>query len=138
MSDETKAVVNGFYKGIFQDKDLAAIDTYLHAGFVDHNMMPGQGPGLDGAKEVLGMYITAFPDLSVTTDWQISEGDMVVTRITFNGTNTGEMMGMPATNKKVTFTGMDAVRIADGKITEHWGNEDSVGMMQQMGLIPTE
>ena len=100
--------------------------------------MPGQGPGIDGVKQVLGGYLTAFPDLSINVDWMISEGDMVVSRLTFQGTNTGEMMGMPATNKKATFTAMDAARVAGSKIVEHWGNEDSMGMMQQLGVIPTE
>ena len=138
MSEENKALANGFYKGIFQDKDLSAVDTFIDPNFVDYNIMPGQGPGIDGVKELMGMYLGAFPDLTVNIDWQISDGDMVVTRITFQGTNTGEMMGMPATNKKVSFTAMDAFRIANGKVVEHWGNEDSMGMMQQLGVIPTE
>ena len=138
MSEENKALVNAFYKGIFQDKDLSVVDKYVDPSFVDHDMMPGQGPGIDGVKQVLGGYITAFPDLLINVDWMISEGDMVVSRLTFQGTNTGEMMGMPATNKKATFTAMDAARVAGSKIVEHWGNEDSMGMMQQLGVIPTE
>ena len=138
MSEENKALVNAFIKGIFQDKDLSVVDKYVDPSFVDHDMMPGQGPGIDGVKQVLGGYLTAFPDLSINVDLMISEGDMVVSRLTFQGTNTGEMMGMPATNKKATFTAMDAARVANGKIVEHWGNEDSLGMMKQLGVIPTE
>jgi len=67
----------------------------------------------------------------------ITEGDKVVERFSFKGTNTGSFMGVPATGKKVTSSGMSVFRIANGKIVEHWGENDALGTMQQLGLVPT-
>ena len=83
------------------------------------------------------MYRTAFPDLRMTIEDMTAEGDRVVVRWTVRGTQTGEMMGMPATGKPTTVTGMFLNRLAAGKIVEGWGNFDALGMMQQLGLIPT-
>ena len=82
------------------------------------------------------MFLSAFPDGVSTTDDLIAEGDKVVERFTFRGTNNGSFMGAPPTGKKVTSTGMSIFRIAGGKIVEHWGENDALGTMQQLGLIP--
>ena len=82
------------------------------------------------------MYRNAFPDLHFTIDEQIAEGDKVVTRWTAHGTNKGELLGMPATDKSTTVTGIAVDRIANGKIAESWGIFDQFGMMQQLGVIP--
>ncbi len=136
MSEENKALMRSFYEGLFDKKDLGVLDRTLTSDFVDHNPSPGQAPGVEGAKQLLGMYLAAFPDLHVHLDWQVAEGDMVVSRMTMHGTNQGDFAGMAATGKEVKFTVTDSARITGGKIAERWGDEDQLGMMVQLGIIP--
>jgi predicted ester cyclase len=82
------------------------------------------------------MYRTAFPNIHVTIEDQIAEGDKVVTRWTGHGTHQGELMGIPPTNKAVTVTGIAIDRIVAGKIVEHWENFDQLGMLVQLGVVP--
>jgi steroid delta-isomerase-like uncharacterized protein len=81
-------------------------------------------------------YNTAFPDTKVTIENQIAEGDFVLTRVTYQGTNKGELQGIPASGKKAKVTGMSLQRIVNGKIVEEWNEFDALGMMQQVGAIP--
>jgi steroid delta-isomerase-like uncharacterized protein len=103
----------------------------------------GRAPGLpepirgkEGLREFLNAYMTAFPDGSLTVDEIIAEGDLVAARWTARGTNTGELMGIPATGRQVTITGMTFSRIVDGKLREDWNTWDSLSMMQQLGAVP--
>ena len=82
------------------------------------------------------MFRSAFPDFKVTIDDMIAEGDKVVVRGTWSGTHKGEFMGIPATGKSVSFGVIDTVRIAGGKMVEHWGLMDNFRLMQQLGVIP--
>jgi steroid delta-isomerase-like uncharacterized protein len=92
--------------------------------------------GKDGFREFVSAYLTGFPDGTITVDDQIAEGDLVATRWTGRGTNTGELMGMPPTGKQVTVDGMTFSRIVDGKAREAWLSWDTLAMMQQLGLVP--
>ena len=82
------------------------------------------------------MYRNAFPDIHFTIDEQIAGGDKVATRWTAQGTHKGELVGIPATGKSSTVTGIAVDRIVNGKIAESWGIFDRFGMMQQLGVIP--
>jgi predicted ester cyclase len=82
------------------------------------------------------MFRSAFPDFKATINDIIAEGDKVVIRMTWNGTHRGEFMGIPPTGKRVSFGVFDILRIAGGKFVEHWGQMDSMLMMQQLGVIP--
>ena len=82
------------------------------------------------------MYLTAFPDLHFTVEDLIAEGDKVVARLTVRGTQQGAFMGIPPTGKHVTVTGIDINRLAGGKSVEHWLNMDTLGLLQQLGVIP--
>ena len=134
--EENKTIVNQFYDELFNKKNLDYIEEVTASEFVDHNPEPDQAPGVEGVKQVFSMFSNAFPDMSVNIDLQVAEGDYVASRITIKGTNTGEMRGMPATNKQVTVTGVDIMRFQDGKCIERWGDFDQLGMMQQLGVIP--
>ena len=82
------------------------------------------------------MFRSAFPDLTSKIDVLMAEGDLVAGRMTTSGTQRGEFMGIPPTNKSFTMTEVHIVRIANGKAVEHWGNSDDMSMMQQLGVIP--
>ena len=134
-AEENKAIVRR-YREIHNSNNLAALDQIVDANIVSHSGVPGMPPGLEGGKMVHNMFLSAFPDSQVTTEDLIADGDKVVERFTFRGTNKGSFMGAPPTGKQVTSTGMSVFRIANGKIVEHWGENDALGVMQQLGLIP--
>ena len=78
----------------------------------------------------------AFPNVEEIIEDQVAEGDKVATRLTFSGTHSGELMGIPPTGKQVTFTAITIDQLVDGKITERWHLFDTLGMLQQLGVIP--
>lgn len=100
--------------------------------------MPMPAPGPDGMRAVLQPFITAFPDLHVTIEEILGEGDKVMTRGVFIGTQRGEFMGIPSTGKAVRVSYMDEWRIADGKAVENWVRLDILSLMQQLGAIPDQ
>jgi len=93
--------------------------------------------GIESFKHVINMFRTAFPDIHLTIQDEIAEGERVVHRWTMSGTQQGEFMGIPSTGKQATWTGITIVRFADGKILERWANVDILSMLQQLGAIPT-
>jgi steroid delta-isomerase-like uncharacterized protein len=134
--DTNKALARRYNKEIDTDGNLALVDELFAANYVLH--MPGLPPiDREGYKQMIAMFRAAFPDLVVTTDAQVAEGDRVVNRWTTRGTHRGEFMGIPATGKMVMFTGMNILRFENGKITEHWGLFDMPGIIQQLRAVPT-
>jgi steroid delta-isomerase-like uncharacterized protein len=107
-------------------------DELFHEQVIDHNLQPDQGPGLAGVKQVIALYHNVFPDLTLTCDDIVPAGDKVALRWTATGTHEGDQLGVPATHKKVTLTGIDILRVADGRITERWGEANGLEMMQQI------
>jgi steroid delta-isomerase-like uncharacterized protein len=105
--------------------------------FNDPNVPGGKVTGLEGGKQLVQIYRTAFPDLRITVNDQVAEGDKVVTRWTATGTHKGELMGIAPTGKQATVTGIDIERFQDGKLVENYTNYDMLGMLQQLGLAPS-
>ena len=137
MSTEAnKTSARRFYDEVFNKKNRAAIDEFIDPNQVDHAAPPGTPGGLAGAKQTIGMYLTAFPDLHFTVEDMIADGDKLVARLTVRGTQQGAFMGIPPTGKHVTVTAIDISRMAGGKSVEHWLEMDTLGMMQQLGVIP--
>ena len=137
MSTEVnKASMRRFYDEVFNKKNTAAIDEFIDPHQVDHAAPPGTPGGLEGARQTVTMYLTAFPDLYFTVEDLIAEGDKVVARLTVRGTQQGVFMGIPPTGKHVTVTAIDINRFAGGKSVEHWLNMDTLGLLQQLGVIP--
>ncbi len=136
-TEQNKSLVRQFVEEVMNKGNVAAIDQLVAPNVVDHAPeVPNLPPGIEGTKQIFALYRVAFPDMRVTIDDEVAEGDRVAWRWTLTGTNTGSMMGMPATGKRVTMTGTDILRIVGGKITERWVNFDQLGMLQQLGVIP--
>lgn len=139
MSTEAnKAVVRHFYEAIWNQGDLARIDAVLAPDFVDHDPMEG-ATGRRGIepKALITMWRAAFPDVALTIEDQLAEGDQVLTRWRATGTNRGSFLGRPPTGKQVTITGMWLDRVQDGQIVESWANWDTLGLLQQLGWVPS-
>ncbi len=135
MSAENKAIFQQFVDGM-NAKDTSFIDRLVDPNLVDHDPVPGQSDGLQGIKEQIEVLFAGFPDLKVTVNKLIAEDDTVSGAVTTEGTHTGEFMGIPATNKKMSMTEIHMIRFANGKMIEHWGIADAMTMMQQLGVIP--
>ena len=135
---ENKAALRRLINEGFLGGDTAVVDELIASDFVDHSPAPGQAPGPEGVKQAMTMFRTAFPDLSVTIEDEVAEGDKVMMRGRTRGTHKGEFMGIAPTGKQIDIGEMYIVRFSGGKMVEHWAQEDSLGMMQQLGVIPTE
>jgi predicted ester cyclase len=113
--------------GIFDE--LHTTDIVIHGGGGE------EMHGIKDFKEYCRKWLSAFPDLHFTIDDIVVEGEKVATRHTWTGTHKGELEGIPPTNKKVTSWEIEIDRIADGKIAEIWTRYDTLGVMQQLGII---
>ena len=134
--EENKSIVRR-YQEIYNSNNLDALNEVVKEDFLTPRMMPGMPPGLEGAKQIHKATLLGMPDWHTEIEELIGEGDKVVARITMTGPHTGDFFGIPATGKKISFSGIYIVRIANGKIVEHWGEEDSVGLLQQLGAMQT-
>jgi steroid delta-isomerase-like uncharacterized protein len=134
-TEENKTLARRLFE-IFGTGDLALADELIAADVIDHQALPGMPPGREGFKQFVSIFHAAFPDLHVTVEDLIAEGDKVVGRTTMRGTHQGEFMGIPPTGKQCTISGIDIIRFANGQVVEHWGNSDDLGLMQQLGVIP--
>jgi steroid delta-isomerase-like uncharacterized protein len=132
--EENKKIVRR-YQDIYNSNDLDGLGDVVAENLLAPKIMPGMKPGLEGAKQVHTTTLIGMPDWHTAIDDLIAEGDKVVARITMSGTHTGDFWGIPATGKRVEFTGIYIVRIADGRIVEHWGEEDGVSLLQQLGVL---
>jgi len=133
-TEENKALVRRvFEEGVVQGK-LDAVSEIIAPNYVNHNF-PG-GPGPEGFKQVIMMFKSAFPDMGLTIEDMIAEGDRVATRGTWTGTHQGDFMGVPATGKHVTVSYSDIWRLENGKAVENWVQMDILGLMQQLGVAP--
>jgi steroid delta-isomerase-like uncharacterized protein len=131
--EENKAIFRRIVEEGFNKGNLAIVDELVATNHVNHT---DNVHGPEEYKQFITMYRTAFPDLHMTIEDQIAEGDKVVNRWTSRGTHKGDLMGIPPTGKQTTVTGMYVARIIGGKIVEEWGNLDALGMMQQLGVVP--
>lgn len=130
-----KAIVRKFYEEIVNTGDVSKISEVVSAEYtevMDGNRYP---IGIQGAtSHVLGVRNT-YPDLHISIDRQISEGEWVVTCITARGTHNGEWIGIAPTNRQVVFTGVNVDRVVDGKIVEHGGAANLLGPLLEIGAI---
>jgi steroid delta-isomerase-like uncharacterized protein len=136
-TDENKTLIRSFYEEVFNKRNLDAIDDFYAPDHIDHTLPPGLLVGPEGTKQAIAMTLLGFPDLRVTIEDMIAEGDKVVIRFTTYGTLQGTLGGIPPTGKRVAVPTIEITRIADGKIVEDWGLDDRLGMLQQLGLVPT-
>jgi steroid delta-isomerase-like uncharacterized protein len=122
---------------LFGGGNYDAAHELVSASAVGHDpALPEPVNGPKGLIEAARGYRDAFPDLRMTADQSIAEGDYVATRWTGRGTHKGELFGIPATGKEATVTGISIDRWADGKIVESWTNWDTLGLLQQIGAVP--
>ena len=136
--DENKALLLRLYDEVFVGWNLDVLDELIGPEFVGHEMPPGTPRGPVGFKQFYGRLRSAFPDLQYTVDDVVAEGDRVVVRWTWRCTHKGEFMGIAATGKQATVTGIAIYRVASGKCVERWVELGLLNLLQQLGAAPTQ
>ncbi len=127
MSEENKAIARRIFEEIINQGSLARVDELI---------APSAEP--EALKQDVTRNHAAFPEMQITVEDMIAEGDKVVVRWIGHGTHKGEFLGIAPSGEQVTFRGVNIVRIAGGKVVEHWDYNDQLGLMQQLGVIPQD
>ncbi len=141
MSDLYKAIARRFPCEIINERNLDLVDEVFGPDFVDHAhpfaSSVGMKAGRAGIRQFVAMMGHAFPDMKVTIKDEIDDGDVVVQRNVVTGTHKGEFMGIPPTEKPVTWQEVQYYRVRGGSIVERWVNVDEIGVLQELGAIPS-
>jgi steroid delta-isomerase-like uncharacterized protein len=131
-----KAVVERFVEEVINQGRLETADEIVALDFVELDPLPGQQQGREGLTEVIAMMRAGFPDIHWVTEETIEEGEKVVSRFTWTGTHKGTFLGIPATGKGVSVKGVVIDRVVGGKMTNSRILMDTLGMLQQLGVVP--
>ena len=134
--EDNKALVRRYLEAAWNQGNVGILDELMAPTYARY--MSGQAAPLnrEGQKQRISSFHRAFPDLHLSIEELIAEGDKVVFRVTVRGTQQGMLMGIPPTGKQVAVTAIDIARVADGKIVDHWGQMDTLGLLQQLGALP--
>jgi predicted ester cyclase len=136
MSQNNAKVVRGFVDEVITDGNIEAASNYAWEDVVELVPFPGQGPGLEGLKDVIGAMRTGFPDIVFCIQEQIAEDDKVASRFEWTGTHNGEFLGVAPTGLPVRVWGIVIDRLVDGRIKETRIIMDTLGLMAQLGVFP--
>ena len=136
-ADENKSVVRRFIEEGWNGHNPNVADEVVSPDYFNHAAVAEHQRGIAGAKHILNWLIAAFPDTRFEIEDIIAEGDMVALRGTTSGTHEGEFAGIAPTGKRFAVQQTHWIRVADGKLVEHWAVRDDLGMMRQLGVMPT-
>jgi steroid delta-isomerase-like uncharacterized protein len=131
-----KEMAQRWYSEVMSEGKTEVIDELCAPDFVDHDPLPGSTADLAGLKDFVAQIRAAFPDMQVTADDIVAEGDRLAVRSTMRGTHEGDFMGIPGSGKKVEVSNYDFVRFENDQAAEHWGVIDSAALMEQIGMAP--
>ena len=132
--EKNKDFIRNYTEDFWNKANIFAFEKYYSADFIMH--FPDGDQNGEQYKGLCQAYFSAFPDLHITTDLLVAEGDKVTKVWTANCTHKGELMGIKPTGKQIVVKGIEVFRIVDGKITEIWSSMDNLGMLQQLVVIP--
>ena len=137
MSEPNKAIVRRLVEELWNKGNLSVADELFAPNYEHHDASTldfGRGP--ESEKKRATLYRTAFPDVRLTIEDIIAEGETVMTRWSCRGTHKGDLSGIAPTGKQITISGVTIARLANGKMAEGWVNWDALGLMQQLGVVP--
>ena len=135
--EAAKAVVRRNTEEVQSRGNFDVFEEIFADDFLDHTPQPNRTPDKDGARSLYHALRAAFPDFHADIHWQAADRDLVTTYKTYHGTHQGEFLGVPPTGRKIRFETVDAMRVRNGKITEHWGVANLYSLMQQLSAPPT-
>ncbi len=136
QAEALKAVVRRNTEQVQGQGDFALFEELFDDDFVDHTPQPGTTPDKAGVRVLYNRLREAFPDFRPEIHWQTVEGDIVTTFKTYHGTHQGDFLGIAPSGKTIQFETVDAMRVRDGKITDHWGVANLYSVLQQLGQLP--
>lgn len=136
ISEAAKAVVRRNTEEVQGRGNFELFEQLFSDDFLDHTPQPGGTPDKAGARALYHRLREAFPDFRPEIRWQATDGNLVTTYKIYHGTHLGEFLGVPPTGKEIHFETVDAMRVVDGKITEHWGVANLYSLMEQLGARP--
>jgi steroid delta-isomerase-like uncharacterized protein len=137
MAQDNASIVRRFADEVITQGKIESAAEYVWEDVVEQVPLPGQGPGLDGLKDVLRSMRTGFPDIVFSIKEQITEGDKVASRFEWTGTHKGEFLGVPATGRHVRVWGIVIDRLEDARIRDTRIIMDTLGLMTQIGALPS-
>jgi len=122
---------------VFNARDAAGEAGVRGPDYIAHAPASLEPAPLDSEAwtRFLAGFVEAFPDLQLSVEGAVGEGDLVAQRVHFRGTHTGEFQGLPPTQRKVSFSGLELNRFVDGRVSEHWFQMDALALLQQLGLV---
>ena len=135
-TEENKALILRLYEEVWNQHNPEAADDFVAADVFTRGMLPEYQHGVDGYKHLVRWLHTAMPDLRMTIEDIIAEGDKVAAFVTFSGTHTGPLRDLDPSGRQVSVEQTHWYRLANGKVAETWSVRDDLGMMQQLGAIP--
>jgi len=138
--EQNKEIVQRILNEFWRAGKTSVLDQLLASDVTNHELSKEPVSGRNAYKEWATGFrqvtATGFPDLDITLDALVAEGDLVAKRWTFRGTHSGDYMGIPASGRRVAMAGITIYRLQGGQVRETWWNYDALGMMQQLGAIP--
>jgi steroid delta-isomerase-like uncharacterized protein len=138
MATDNKKIDNRIFEELWNNKRLETADELIAPNFVLHDpQSPLPVKGAEAYKQFARYYFNAFPDLHFTLEHQLADDETVMTRWSCTGTHKGDLPGIPATGRPIALTGITCGRLVEGKFVEGWSNWDALGMMQQLGVMPS-
>ena len=135
-AEQNKSIVRRWIEEGWNKHNVAVIDQVYAPNYVEHEPEPQTVNSSEALKQYVGAYLTAFPDLNLSIEDLIAEGDKVVWRFQSMGHQNGPFLGMPPTGKAGNITGIVIFRLENSRIVEGWVNIDVLGLLQQIGMIP--
>ena len=136
MDDQLKIKARQLWEEVFPAGDEAALAEIITANSVSHPARPGERQGLEGAVRTMHWLRSVFSQQRWEIHRVIREGDVVVVHATHHGRHTGDLTGIAATGRQVAYDYVHVLRFEDGKVAEHWGFRDDLGLMRQLGALP--
>jgi steroid delta-isomerase-like uncharacterized protein len=131
-SEAAKAVIRRNTEEVQSAGHFEVFEELFADDFLDHTPQPGRTPDKAGARELYHVLRSAFPDFRAEIHWQAADGNLVTTYKTYYGTHEGEFFGIAPTGRQVHFEAVDAMRVRDGKISEHWGVANLFSLLEQL------
>jgi steroid delta-isomerase-like uncharacterized protein len=137
VSPDNATIVRRFVDEVITQGNIEAAAQYVWEDVVEQVPLPGQGPGLDGLKDILRAMRVGFPDIVFSIQEQVAEHDKVASRFDWTGTHRGVFLGIPATGRTVRVWGMVIDRLQDGRIKDTRILMDTFGLLSQLGVLPS-
>jgi len=137
MSEGNKFIIRRSFEELWNKGNLSVADEFFAPNYSHHDpSTPDLGRGPESEKKRATLYRTAFPDLRLTIEDIIAEGETVTARWSCRGTHRGDLSGIGPTGNQINISGVTVARLSNGKMVEGWVNWDALGLMQQLGVVP--